>query len=155
MFLSVLLLLICLCFLLVQFSSRRPKNFPPGPIALPFLGNALNLAVDNPLGYLEMLRRTYRNVYSLYMGPRVAVVVSGTQALKEALVNKAVDFAGRPQDLFMNDITERRGTVMDLLELDKPHSLCPVVCLISGCSIGAAAEPRKNYPIESQCIFDH
>ncbi|XP_055078562.1 cytochrome P450 2K1-like [Periophthalmus magnuspinnatus] len=111
MLLSVLLLLICLCFLLVQFSSRRPKNFPPGPIALPFLGNALNLAVDNPLGYLEMLRRTYGNVYSLYIGPRVAVVVSGTQALKEALVNKAVDFAGRPQDLFMNDITERRGVI--------------------------------------------
>uniref|UniRef100_A0A8C6S9K6 Cytochrome P450 n=1 Tax=Neogobius melanostomus TaxID=47308 RepID=A0A8C6S9K6_9GOBI len=43
MFVSLLLLWVCFCFFLVQFRSRRPKNFPPGPTALPFLGNVLNL----------------------------------------------------------------------------------------------------------------
>uniref|UniRef100_A0A8C6SPJ3 Uncharacterized protein n=1 Tax=Neogobius melanostomus TaxID=47308 RepID=A0A8C6SPJ3_9GOBI len=99
MFVSLLLLFVCFCFLLVQFRSRRPKNFPPGPTALPFLGNVLNLA----------LRRTYGNVHSLYIGHRAVVVVSGTKALKEALVNKAVDFAGRPQGMYGNAIVEDRG----------------------------------------------
>ncbi|XP_033823858.1 cytochrome P450 2F2-like isoform X1 [Periophthalmus magnuspinnatus] len=109
MFVSVLFLLICLCFLLVQFKCRRPKNFPPGPFTLPFLGNALSLNHDNPMKYFESLRRTYGNVYSLYLGPRAAVMVNGTQALKEALVNKAVDFAGRPQDTFMMAVFEHKG----------------------------------------------
>uniref|UniRef100_A0A3B3ZSV7 Uncharacterized protein n=1 Tax=Periophthalmus magnuspinnatus TaxID=409849 RepID=A0A3B3ZSV7_9GOBI len=112
MFVSVLLLWICLCFLFVQFRSRRPKNFPPGPFALPFLGNALNLSLDNPLKYFESLRMTYGNIYSLYIGPRAAVVVSGTQALKEALVNKAVDFAGRPQDTYINAVVEEKGVIL-------------------------------------------
>ncbi|XP_033823856.1 cytochrome P450 2J4-like [Periophthalmus magnuspinnatus] len=112
MFVSVLLLWICLCFLFVQFRSRRPKNFPPGPFALPFLGNALNLSLDNPMKYFESLRMTYGNIYSLYIGPRPAVVVSGTQALKEVLVNKAVDFAGRPQDMYINAIVEEKGLVL-------------------------------------------
>uniref|UniRef100_A0A8C6SFI9 Cytochrome P450 n=1 Tax=Neogobius melanostomus TaxID=47308 RepID=A0A8C6SFI9_9GOBI len=94
------------------FRSRRPKNFPPGPTTLPFFGNVLNLSVDNPLKSLEKLRRTYGNVYSLYIGHRAAVVVSGAKALKEALVNKAVDFAGRPQDMYANAIVEDRGVIM-------------------------------------------
>ncbi|KAJ0069646.1 hypothetical protein NL108_011937 [Boleophthalmus pectinirostris] len=112
MFVSVLLLWICLCFLLLQFKSQRPKNFPPGPLALPFLGNALNLSLENPLKYFESLRRTYGNIYSLYLGPRAVVVVSGTQALKEALVNKGVDFAGRPQDVYINALVEEKGVAL-------------------------------------------
>ncbi|XP_072290778.1 cytochrome P450 2F3-like [Eucyclogobius newberryi] len=112
MFTSVLLLWICLCFFIMQFRCRRPKNFPPGPIALPLIGNVLNLSLDNPLKYFESLRRTYGNVYSLFLGPRAAVVVSGTQALREALVNKAVDFAGRPQDMFINELVEKKGLIL-------------------------------------------
>uniref|UniRef100_A0A8C6SKP6 Cytochrome P450 n=1 Tax=Neogobius melanostomus TaxID=47308 RepID=A0A8C6SKP6_9GOBI len=99
--------------ILYGFRSRRPKNFPPGPTALPFLGNVLNLNLLTShlfcLPSCFQLRRTYGNVYSLYIGHRPAVVVSGTKALKEALVNKAVDFAGRPQDMYFNAILEDRG----------------------------------------------
>uniref|UniRef100_A0A8C6SIF2 Cytochrome P450 n=1 Tax=Neogobius melanostomus TaxID=47308 RepID=A0A8C6SIF2_9GOBI len=111
MFVSVLLLGICI-FIILQLKSRRPKNFPPGPTALPLIGNMLNLSPDNPLKDMEKLRGRYGNVYSVYIGHRAAVVVCGTKALKEALVNKGVDFAGRPQDMFMNDVTERRGVVL-------------------------------------------
>uniref|UniRef100_A0A3B3Z8U8 Cytochrome P450, family 2, subfamily X, polypeptide 9 n=1 Tax=Periophthalmus magnuspinnatus TaxID=409849 RepID=A0A3B3Z8U8_9GOBI len=109
---SVLLLGICLVFIIMHLKSRRPKNFPPGPTALPFLGNMHNLSPSNPLNDIEKLRRVYGNVYSLYMGHRAAVVISGTKALKEALVSKSVDFAGRPQDMFMNDVVEQRGVVL-------------------------------------------
>ncbi|CAL9695198.1 unnamed protein product [Knipowitschia caucasica] len=111
MSLSLVLLGICLCIFTILLRSRRPKNFPPGPPPLPFLGNVLSLSLDNPLKYFESLRKTYGNVYSLYLGPRATVVVSGTQALKEALVNRAVDFAGRPQDMFVNALVADKGVI--------------------------------------------
>ncbi|KAG7221405.1 hypothetical protein INR49_017281 [Caranx melampygus] len=92
--------------------SRRPKNFPPGPFALPILGNILQLTLENPLKDLERLRKTYGSVYCLFLGPKPAVVINGTKAMKEAMVIKATDFAGRPQDLFVNDVSQRKGVIL-------------------------------------------
>ncbi|MEQ2222122.1 hypothetical protein ILYODFUR_022628 [Ilyodon furcidens] len=106
---SVVLLCLCVVFLLVQLKCRRPKNFPPGPAALPLLGNLLDLSKENPLEDFERLRNSYGNVYSLFIGPRPAVVINGLKAMKEAIVVKATDFAGRPQDMFVNYVTQRKG----------------------------------------------
>ncbi|AWP08863.1 putative cytochrome P450 2F2 [Scophthalmus maximus] len=112
MLVSVVLLGLCICFVFFQLRSRRTKNFPPGPPALPVLGNVLHLSLKNPLKDFERLRRTYGNVYSLFLGPKPVVIVSGMKAIKEALVNRGNDFAGRPQDLFVNDVTEGRGVIL-------------------------------------------
>ncbi|XP_013883934.1 cytochrome P450 2B1 [Austrofundulus limnaeus] len=109
MFVSIVLLLLCVWFLLLQLKARRPKNFPPGPPTLPVLGNLLNMNLENPLQDFERLRKSYGNVYSLFIGPKPAVIINGLKAMKEAMVVKATDFAGRPQDLFLNDVTERKG----------------------------------------------
>lgn len=37
------------------------------------------------------------------------MILNGFKAMKEAMVIKATDFAGRPQDLFVNDVSKRRG----------------------------------------------
>ncbi|GLD71655.1 cytochrome P450 2F2-like protein [Lates japonicus] len=74
--------------------AERPKNFPPGPPPLPILGNLLNLSLDNPMRDFERLRRCYGNVYSLFLGPKPAVVINGVQAMKEAMMTKAADFTG-------------------------------------------------------------
>ncbi|KAM9854720.1 cytochrome P450 2F2-like [Aulostomus maculatus] len=110
--LALVFLALCLLFICVQSIFRRPKSFPPGPTPLPFLGNILCLSLKNPLDDFEQLRKQYGNVYSLYLGKRPAVVISGLQALKEALVTKATDFAGRPQDLYVNDTTDRKGVIL-------------------------------------------
>ncbi|XP_029952819.1 cytochrome P450 2F2-like [Salarias fasciatus] len=109
MFVSVVLLLVCLYFLIIK--TRRPRNFPPGPFALPILGNLLQLSLEDPVKYVEKLRRTYGNVYSLFIGSNPAVVISGLKVMKEAMVTKGVEFAGRPQDLFINAITMKKGVV--------------------------------------------
>uniref|UniRef100_A0A3Q1FRD7 Uncharacterized protein n=1 Tax=Acanthochromis polyacanthus TaxID=80966 RepID=A0A3Q1FRD7_9TELE len=41
MFVSLVLLWLCLFFVILQLRPKRPKNFPPGPPALPILGNIL------------------------------------------------------------------------------------------------------------------
>ncbi|XP_047424379.1 cytochrome P450 2F2-like [Mugil cephalus] len=94
-------------------SIRRPKNFPPGPSALPVLGNLLNLSLDNPMRDFERLRNCYGNVYSLFLGPKPAVIINGLQAMKEAMITKAADFAGRPQDIFVSDLTQNGMVLAD------------------------------------------
>ncbi|KAI9547519.1 hypothetical protein NQZ68_017072 [Dissostichus eleginoides] len=91
---------------------KLPKNFPPGPSPLPILGNILELSLDNPLKDFERLRNTYGNVYSVFLGTKAAVVINGMKAMKDAIVTKGIDFAGRPQDLFVNDSTERKGIIL-------------------------------------------
>ncbi|XP_077938705.1 cytochrome P450 2F2-like [Gasterosteus aculeatus] len=112
MFALIILLLICVVFIVVQLKSRRPKNFPPGPPVWPILGNILDLSLENPLKDFERLKKTYGNVYSLFLGPKPVVVMNGMKTIKEALVTKGVDFAGRPQDLFVNDSTQRKGVIL-------------------------------------------
>uniref|UniRef100_A0A3Q3EHU4 Cytochrome P450, family 2, subfamily X, polypeptide 7 n=1 Tax=Labrus bergylta TaxID=56723 RepID=A0A3Q3EHU4_9LABR len=112
MFGTIILLWICVVFVILQLKSRRPKNFPPGPPILPILGNILNISLENPLKDFERLRKSYGNVYSLYMGPKPAVVINGMEAMKAAMVYKANDFAGRPQDLFINETTQRKGVIL-------------------------------------------
>lgn len=112
MFVTVVLLWLGLCFIIFHLTSRRPKNFPPGPPALPVLGNILHLSLENPLEDFERLRKTYGNVYSLFIGLRPAVIINGLKAMKEAMVVKATDFAGRPQDTFVNEMTRKKGVIL-------------------------------------------
>ncbi|XP_013883933.1 cytochrome P450 2F2 isoform X2 [Austrofundulus limnaeus] len=112
MLVSMVLLWFCFCFILLQLKPRRPKNFPPGPFTLPVLGNLLHLTSENPLKELKKLKQSYGNVYSLFIGPKPAVVINGLKTMKEAMVVKAKDFAGRPQDLFVNDLTQNKGVIL-------------------------------------------
>ncbi|XP_030632104.1 cytochrome P450 2F2 isoform X1 [Chanos chanos] len=109
---SVILLWLCTCLLFLLVRTRRPKNFPPGPRPLPLFGNLLQLSIANPMKDLEELSKRYGNIYSLYMGSKAAVVLNGFEAMKEALVTKAVDFAGRPKDLMVNHVTEGKGVIL-------------------------------------------
>ncbi|XP_024138070.1 cytochrome P450 2F2 isoform X1 [Oryzias melastigma] len=113
MFVSLILLWLCICILFLQLRPRRPKNFPPGPPVLPMLGNLLYLSLDNPLKDFERLRKSYGNVFSVFIGPQPAVVINGLKAMKEILVIKGTDFAGRPQDMFINHVTQETGVVME------------------------------------------
>ncbi|XP_071398517.1 cytochrome P450 2F2-like [Centroberyx affinis] len=109
---SFILLWLCVCFFFLRLKTQRSKNFPPGPAPLPIVGNLFSLSLGNPLNDFERLRNYYGNVYSLFIGPRPAVIVSGLQAMKEAMLTKAVDFAGRPQDLLVNDVTQGKGVIL-------------------------------------------
>ncbi|CAL8259989.1 unnamed protein product [Merluccius merluccius] len=110
--LSSLLLLGLLVCLLWFCWPRRPQGFPPGPLALPVLGNLLNLNLTNPMKDFQRLAERYGAVYSLFLGPNPAVVLNGIQAIKEALVNQAAAFSGRPQDLLVNKMTQGKGVIL-------------------------------------------
>ncbi|XP_029952823.1 cytochrome P450 2D15-like [Salarias fasciatus] len=113
---ALFLLLVLLFWLL--FSTGRPKNFPPGPRPLPILGNLLELSLENPVADFQRLAKRYGNIYSIFMGPRPAVILNGLEAIKEALVNKAADFSGRPQSQMVNRAVQIRENAPGLILAD-------------------------------------
>lgn len=102
MFASVALLVAAVVLFAFVFRTHRDKRLPPGPRPIPIFGNLLELDLGNPLADLRRLSKQYGNVYSVFIGSKPAVVLHGFQAIKEALVNKAADFSGRPKDLMVN-----------------------------------------------------
>ncbi|KAM9488937.1 steroid 21-hydroxylase [Clarias gariepinus] len=69
----------------------------PGPPSLPFLGNMLELSQDHLPLYLTGLARRYGSIYRLHCGSTTMVVLNSSEVIREALVKKWSDFAGRPQ----------------------------------------------------------
>nr|XP_055049021.1 cytochrome P450 2F2-like [Misgurnus anguillicaudatus] len=110
--LGLILVWTCIFILFLFIRIPRPKNFPPGPRPVPIFGNLLQLNLDNPLKDFERLANRYGKVYSLYMGSKPTVVLNGFEVMKEALVNKAVEFAGRSQDLMINHVMEGGGVIL-------------------------------------------
>ncbi|KAL6101137.1 uncharacterized protein ACO6RY_08125 [Pungitius sinensis] len=88
-------LLLTLATLLVTDVVRnwRPHSFPPGPWALPFLGNIFT-GVD--FKTIEKLAQQHGPVFSLRKGSARMVFISGHKMVKEALVNKMDSFVDRP-----------------------------------------------------------
>ncbi|XP_030429796.1 cytochrome P450 2J2-like [Gopherus evgoodei] len=87
-----------LFLLIADYTKRRqPKNFPPGPLPLPFLGHILHMDVKQPHRTLEKLAGKYGNIFSLQLGNLPIVIVNGFQLVKEVLVHRGEYFLDRPQ----------------------------------------------------------
>uniref|UniRef100_A0AAY4CGV4 Steroid 21-hydroxylase n=1 Tax=Denticeps clupeoides TaxID=299321 RepID=A0AAY4CGV4_9TELE len=76
--------------------AYRADRALPGPPSLPLLGNMLDLARDHLPSHLTTLARRYGNIYRLQCGSTTMVVLSSADVIREALVRKWSDFAGRP-----------------------------------------------------------
>ncbi|XP_066928078.1 steroid 17-alpha-hydroxylase/17,20 lyase-like [Clytia hemisphaerica] len=71
------------------------RKYPKGPFPLPLIGNILLLSKKPHLSFIE-LGKKYGDVFSLSMGMKRVVVVNSYHGIKEALVTRSNDFAGRP-----------------------------------------------------------
>ncbi|XP_067833996.1 cytochrome P450 2J2-like isoform X2 [Heptranchias perlo] len=85
-----------LLFVLDVVRSRRPVKFPPGPIALSFLGNLLQVSSMAPHRSLKQLGKKYGAIFSVRLGTKFSVVLDGYAIVKEALVLNGETFSGRP-----------------------------------------------------------
>ncbi|KAI7812060.1 cytochrome P450 [Triplophysa rosa] len=109
---SLTLVWICIVLIFLFIRIQKPKNFPPGPQPLPIFGNLLHLNIANPLKDFKRFSEQYGNVYGLFWGSKPAVVLNGFEVIKDALVTKAGDFSGRPQDFMTNHMTENKGVIL-------------------------------------------
>uniref|UniRef100_A0AAZ3PUT8 Steroid 21-hydroxylase n=1 Tax=Oncorhynchus tshawytscha TaxID=74940 RepID=A0AAZ3PUT8_ONCTS len=96
-----------------QFFPRSLSPSLPGPLSLPLLGNMLELAHDHLPSHLTSLARRYGNIYRLKCGNTTMVVLNSGDIIREALVKKWSDFAGRPHS-YTGDVVSGGGRSISL-----------------------------------------
>ncbi|XP_051828256.1 cytochrome P450 2W1 [Antechinus flavipes] len=105
------------CFL------RRPKEpagkWPPGPTPLPFIGNLHLLDLRRQDKSLMKISEKYGPVFTVHFGIQKMVVLTGYEAVREALVNSAEEFADRPPIPIFQRIQEGQGIFFSSGELWK------------------------------------
>ncbi|KAK1896882.1 Cytochrome P450 2J2 [Dissostichus eleginoides] len=107
---SLLLFTLVLLLVALGLRSRRPRSFPPGPWALPLVGNILSLDFNNLHNDMTKLAEQYGNVYSLKMGPVWMVVLNGFSTLQEGL-SKGDHMTDRPAFPIHTDVLPDLGII--------------------------------------------
>uniref|UniRef100_A0A8C9XN12 Cytochrome P450 2K1-like n=1 Tax=Sander lucioperca TaxID=283035 RepID=A0A8C9XN12_SANLU len=92
-----------------SFSSQKEGKEPPGPRPLPVLGNLLQLDLKRPYHTLLKLSKKYGSVFTVYLGPKKVVVLTGYKTVKEALVNHAEEFGERDPLPIMHEYEKGHG----------------------------------------------
>ncbi|XP_036192433.1 cytochrome P450 2C21-like [Myotis myotis] len=85
----------CLILLFLWNRSYAQGKLPPGPTPLPVFGNILQINMKNFNESLRKLAEVYGPVFTVYLGTRPTVVLHGYDAVKEALIDRGEEFAGR------------------------------------------------------------
>ncbi|XP_072464301.1 cytochrome P450 2F2-like isoform X2 [Notamacropus eugenii] len=125
-----LLLLSITCLLLAKGVHKTKGRLPPGPRPLPLLGNLLQLRSRDMLASLTKLSQEYGPIFTVHLGTRPVVVLSGYEAVKEALVDKADEFSGRGEYPVFHDFTKGNGAPFDptfVLSRSVSNIICSVI----------------------------
>ncbi|XP_038655019.1 cytochrome P450 1B1-like [Scyliorhinus canicula] len=91
----------------LQHRAGRRRS-PPGPFPWPLIGNAAQVGRAPHLSFSRMAER-YGSVFSLKLGSRTVVVLNGEEAIRQALVRKGGDFAGRPDFASFGVVSDGRS----------------------------------------------
>eukprot|EP00079_Xenopus_tropicalis_P009505 XP_002933638.2 PREDICTED: cytochrome P450 2K1-like [Xenopus tropicalis] len=102
---------ICLLLGFVLFGKKRNvcQNFPPGPRALPVIGNLLLMDRRQPYKTLMEVSKKYGPIFSVRAGPQKMVVLCGYDTVKDALLNYPDEFADRPALPLFDEVVKGHG----------------------------------------------
>ncbi|XP_048378463.2 cytochrome P450 2C42-like [Stegostoma tigrinum] len=89
------LLIILFIVWLLQRQKLQKGRLPPGPPALPLLGNSFHVNLKSPHKSLIKLSEQYGPVFTIWIGTYPAVVLCGFETIKEALIERGHDFSSR------------------------------------------------------------
>ncbi|XP_072464296.1 cytochrome P450 2A13-like isoform X1 [Notamacropus eugenii] len=87
------------------------RSLPPGPTPLPFIGNYLQLNTEQMYDSLMKIGKKYGPVFTVHLGQRTIVVLTGYEAVKEALIDQAEEFSGRGEQATFDWIFKGFGVV--------------------------------------------
>ncbi|XP_028577795.2 cytochrome P450 2K6-like isoform X1 [Podarcis muralis] len=110
--LFLFILMVSFVLKLGAFWKKSSQNFPPGPRPLPLIGNLHIMDLQRPYRTMLKLSKQYGPVFSIQMGPRKTVVLTGYETVKEALVNHADAFADRPIVPMFQELAQGLGVTL-------------------------------------------
>ncbi|KAL0310708.1 UNVERIFIED_CONTAM: cytochrome [Sesamum angustifolium] len=101
------ILLLCLAAFFLRLWWRYwsatgggPRNLPPGPPGWPLVGNLFQVILQRRhfIYVVRDLREKYGPIFTMQMGQRTLVIITSSELIHEALVQKGPLFASRPAD---------------------------------------------------------
>ncbi|NWV99011.1 CP2J2 protein, partial [Machaerirhynchus nigripectus] len=100
-------------FLLIAdyMKNRNPKNFPPTPFRLPFLGHIYLVNFKDPAVTVRKLSKRYGDIFGMHMGSMKFVMVNGMRLVKEVLVNQGEKFMDRPDIPLDGEVFSKIGLI--------------------------------------------
>ncbi|XP_070534293.1 cytochrome P450 2U1-like [Ptychodera flava] len=108
---TVLLATVVFVLVKVYLDRRTRARLPPGPLGLPVVGS-LPFIVSHKGGahraMVQMAER-YGDVFSVYFGSKLIVVLNGYRAVREALANRGDFFSDRPSLIVVDLLTGGKG----------------------------------------------
>ncbi|XP_005094477.1 cytochrome P450 1A1 [Aplysia californica] len=108
---QVILIVLVTTFGIMMLTKKRYK-LPPGPWAVPMIGNILSFVNTSFDRNLSKWHKKYGPVFSFSIGRRRMVVINEPEALNEALVKKGSDFSGRPYLYSMSIATQGNKSIL-------------------------------------------
>ncbi|XP_040204231.1 cytochrome P450 2K6-like [Rana temporaria] len=111
---TILVSIVVILFLVKVYNSQKQekgKNLPPGPRPFPLIGSIHLIDLKKPhISFME-LSKQYGPVYTIQLGMSKTVIMCGYDAVKEALINHADEFADRPKMPLFYKIEKDHGIV--------------------------------------------
>ncbi|KAG9494689.1 hypothetical protein GDO78_002174 [Eleutherodactylus coqui] len=111
---SAVVSIVVFLFLLNVFKNqKRCTNFPPGPMPLPIIGNmhVINTS-SHCIVHMSVMSKKYGTVFRVYLGAQKLVILCGYDTVKDALINHAEEFAGRPLTRMGAKVHDNHGILM-------------------------------------------
>uniref|UniRef100_A0A8C3XTB5 Cytochrome P450 n=1 Tax=Chelydra serpentina TaxID=8475 RepID=A0A8C3XTB5_CHESE len=104
----------CLLFLSAWRKMSGSGKLPPGPVAFPIIGNALQLNMKNlPQSMREVKVAKYGPIFTIYLGSERVVVLYGHEVVKEALIDQGDEFSERGRMPLFEKLPDKKGISID------------------------------------------